>query len=324
MTCPTEIVEILESGALVLKESPFYPESGGQQGDQGDIKGENFGFKVTDTQKTPEGIIVHNGELLYGTPSKGSPVLAGVDRFRRGQMRRNHTATHLLNSALRQVVDPAIKQAGSLVSSGHLRFDFNHFEAVNAEQIRKIEQVVNHEIMRNTELQTVEMALADVQKSGEIQAIFDDKYGDTVRVVTVGEFSKELCGGTHVQMTGDIGQFRIVSESSVAAGVRRIEAVTGLDALAWASEEQELLSNLSQSLSVKPSELSERFKAMAEQVKAAEKQLKEMQLKAAISNVDGLVDQVEGRRWRSGACGRTRRNADGCVASGARRPAPEN
>ncbi|MDF7825799.1 alanine--tRNA ligase [Pontiellaceae bacterium B12227] len=291
--CRTEILEVLESGAIVLKESPFYPESGGQLGDQGDIKGEDFTFKVTDTQKTAEGIIVHNGEVEFGTPEKGAAVIAGVDRYRRGQMRRNHTATHLLNAALRQVVDPSIKQAGSLVSSGYLRFDFNHFEAVNAEQIRKIEQVVNHEIMRNTELQTVEMSLADVQNSGDIQAVFDDKYGDTVRVVSVGEFSKELCGGTHVQMTGDIGQFRIVSESSVAAGIRRIEAVTGLDALNWAAEEHELISNLSQSLSVKPAELADRFKAMAEQVKTAEKQLKDIQTKTAVSNVDGLVDQVE-------------------------------
>ena len=289
----TEVVEMLDNHTLVLKESPFYPESGGQMGDQGDIKGKDFGFKVSDTQKTPEGVIVHRGELEYGAPAKGEPVVAAVDRYRRGQMRRNHTATHLLNAALRQVVDPNIKQAGSMVSSEYLRFDFNHFEALNPEQIRQIEQVINHEIMRNSELQTVEMALADVQNSNDIQAVFDDKYGETVRVVTVGEFSKELCGGTHVQLTGDIGQFRITSESSVAAGIRRIEGITGLDALAWASEEHALLSGLSQSLSVKATELPERIKAMTEQVKAAEKQLKELQTKAAVSNVDGLVEKVE-------------------------------
>ena len=291
----TEIVEILDSGAIVLKETPFYPESGGQQGDQGEIKGNDFGFKVTDTQKTPEGIIVHLGVPTFGAPKKGEPVIAAVDRFRRGQLRRNRTATHLLNAALRQVVDPNIKQAGSLVAGSYLRFDFNHFEAVSHEQIRRIEQIVNHEIMRNTELQTLEMALADLQKSGDIQAVFDDKYGETVRVVTVGDFSKELCGGTHVQMTGDIGQFRIVSESSVAAGIRRIEAVTGLDALNWAAGEHDLLSSLSQSLSVKPAELPERIKAMTGQIKAAEKQLKELQAKAATAGIDGLVEQVEDR-----------------------------
>ncbi|MDF7807450.1 alanine--tRNA ligase [Pontiellaceae bacterium B12219] len=291
----TEVVEMLDNNTLVLKETPFYPESGGQMGDQGEIQGQDFGFKVTDTQKTPEGVIIHRGELTYGAPRKGEPAIAGVDRYRRGQMRRNHTATHLLNAALRQVVDPNIKQAGSLVSNEYLRFDFNHFEALNPEQIRQIEQVVNHQIMKNDELQTVEMALADVQKSGDIQAVFDDKYGDMVRVVTVGEFSKELCGGTHVQMTGDIGQFRIVSESSVAAGIRRIEAVTGLDALAWAAEEHALLTGLSQSLSVKASELPGRIKTLTDQVKAAEKQLKELQTKAAVSNVDGLVEKVEDR-----------------------------
>ncbi|MDZ8118106.1 alanine--tRNA ligase [Pontiella agarivorans] len=289
----TEVAEVLDNNTLILKETPFYAESGGQQGDHGEIKGNGFGFKVTDTQKTPEGIIVHKGELVYGAPMKGVPVIAAVDRFRRGQMRRNHTATHLLNAALRQIVDPNIKQAGSLVANTYLRFDFNHFEALNSQQIRQIEQMVNHEIMKNTELQTAEMELADVQNSTDIQAVFDDKYGDVVRVVSIGETSKELCGGTHVQMTGDIGQFRIVSESSVASGIRRIEAVTGLDALNWAAEEHALLSGLSQSLSVKPQELPERIKSMADQIKAAEKQLKELQTKAAVANVDGLVDKVQ-------------------------------
>jgi alanyl-tRNA synthetase len=153
--------------------------------------------------------------------------------------------------------------------------------------------VVNHEIMRNTPLSTKEMALAEVQKSGDIQAVFDDKYGDTVRVVAVADFSKELCGGTHVQSTGDIGPFRIVSESSVAAGIRRIEAMTGMEALAWTAEEHELLSGLSQSLSVKPSDLPGRIKAMAEQVKAAEKQLKEARMKAAVHGIEALLKKVE-------------------------------
>jgi alanyl-tRNA synthetase len=291
--CETEILDILESGALILKESPFYPESGGQQGDQGEIKSNDFGFKVTDTQKTAEGIILHIGEMTFGAAKKGERVLAGVDRYRRGQIRRNHTSTHLLNAALRQVVDPSIKQAGSMVSADYLRFDFNYFEALKPEQLRKIEQVIIHEIMRNTELQTTEMALADVQKSGDIQAVFDDKYGETVRVVTVGEFSKELCGGTHVGSTGDIGPFRIVSESSSAAGIRRIEAVTGMEALNWTAEEHELLTSLSQSLSVKPSDLPDRIKAMAEQAKAAEKQLKEARMKAAVHGIEALLSKVE-------------------------------
>ncbi len=291
--CETEVVDVLDSGAVVLKETPFYPESGGQEGDQGEIRGKNFGFQVTDTQKTAEGIIMHLGRPIYGTPAKGDAVVVGIDRYRRGQMRRNHTTTHLLNAALRQIVDPSIKQAGSLVSAGYLRFDFNHFEAVKPDQLREIERLVSHEIMKNTPVQTTEMALADVQKSNEIQAVFDDKYGDTVRVVSVGEFSKELCGGTHVQMTGDIGPFRIVSESSVAAGIRRIEAVTGMEALSWSAEEHELLTGLSQSLSVKPADLPDRIKSLSDQVKAAEKQLKEARMKAAVHGIEALLTKVE-------------------------------
>jgi len=289
----TEIVDVLDTGAIILKETPFYPESGGQQGDHGEIRGKDFGFEVTDTQKTPEGIILHIGHPVYGVPNKGDRVATAVDRYRRGQVRRNHTSTHLLNAALRQVVDPSVKQAGSLVAPGYLRFDFNYFEAIKPEQLRKIEQIVNHEIMRNTPLTTTEMALADVQKSGDIQAVFDDKYGETVRVVAVGDFSKELCGGTHVKMTGDIGQFRIVSESSVAAGIRRIEAVTGMEALSWTAEEHELLSGLSQSLSVKPVDLPGRIKALSDQVKAAEKQLKEARTKAAVHGIEALLTKVE-------------------------------
>ncbi|HSR87367.1 MAG TPA: alanine--tRNA ligase [Pontiella sp.] len=289
----TEILDILESGAIVLKETPFYPESGGQQGDQGEIKGDDFGFKVSDTQKTADGVILHIGEPIFGAAKKGERVFAGVDRYRRGQIRRNHTSTHLLNAALRQVVDPSIKQAGSMVAADYLRFDFNYFEAIKPEKLRQIEQVVNHEIMRNTPLNTTEMALADVQKSGDIQAVFDDKYGETVRVVSVGEFSKELCGGTHVQMTGDIGPFRIVSESSVAAGIRRIEAVTGMEALNWSAEEHELLTSLSQSLSVKPADLPERIKAMADQARTAEKQLKEARMKAAVHGIEALLSKVD-------------------------------
>jgi alanyl-tRNA synthetase len=289
----TEIVDVLDSGAIILKETPFYPESGGQQGDHGEIRGQNFAFQVNDTQKTPEGIILHVGYPTFGVPEKGNPVMAGVDRYRRGQMRRNHTATHLLNAALRQVVAPSIKQAGSLVADSYLRFDFNHYEAVTPRQLRDIERLVSHEIMKNTPVETAEMALADVQKSSEIQAVFDDKYGDVVRVVTIGETSKELCGGTHVQMTGDIGQFRIVSESSIASGIRRIEAVTGMEALEWSAQEHELLSGLSQSLSVKPAELPDRVKAMAEQIKAAEKQLKEVRMQAALHGIEALLEKVE-------------------------------
>ena len=290
--CDTEIVAVLDSGALVLKETPFYPEGGGQQGDRGELKGAGFGFEVQDTQKPADGIILHMGQVLYGTPQVGMKVMAGIDRYRRGQMRRNHTATHLLNGALQAVVDSSIKQAGSLVSGERLRFDFNYFEAIPIEQLQQIEQVVNHEIMRNTAVETREMALTEVQKDRRIQAVFDDTYGERVRVVGIGDFSQELCGGTHVQLTGDIGSFRIVSESSVAAGIRRIEAVTGMEAVDWTAEEHELLMGMSQRLSVKPDELPERVHLLSDQLREAEKQIKRLQSKAANSQVDSYLDQV--------------------------------
>ncbi len=291
----TEVLDVLESGAVILKETPFYGESGGQQGDHGTLKAEGVEFRVTDTQKSSEGIVLHIVEKVSGELKKGDVITANVCRGRRDKIRRNHTSTHLLNQALRTVVESSVKQAGSLVAADYLRFDFNHFEAVNSAQLREIERLVNKEILKNTAVETVEMPLAEVQKADDIQAVFDDKYGDTVRVVKVGDFSKELCGGTHVSTTGQIGQFRIVSESSVAAGIRRIEAVTGMAAFEWAAEEHDLLSGLSQSLSVKPADLPERVKSMAAQVKAAEKELKELQTKAAMANVDGLVDKVENR-----------------------------
>ena len=290
--CDTEILAVLDSGALVLKETPFYPEGGGQQGDRGELKGPNFAFEVTDTQKPSEGIIIHIGKVLYGSPEAGMKVMAGIDRYRRGQMRRNHTATHLLNAALRDIVDSSIKQAGSLVSAERLRFDFNYFEAIPIEELQQIEQVVNHEIMKNTAVETREMALADVQNNPRIQAVFDDKYGDRVRVVGVGDFSQELCGGTHVQFTGDIGSFRIVSESSIASGVRRIEAVTGMEAVDWTAEEHELLIGVSQKLSVKPDELPARIISLNNQLREAEKKIKSMQSQLATSNIDSYIEKL--------------------------------
>ena len=290
--CDTEILAVLDSGALVLKETPFYPEGGGQQGDRGELKGPNFAFEVTDTQKPSEGIIIHIGKVLYGSPEVGMKVMAGIDRYRRGQMRRNHTATHLLNAALRDLVDSSIKQAGSLVSAERLRFDFNYFEAIPIEELQQIEQVVNHEIMKNTAVETREMALVDVQNNPRIQAVFDDKYGDRVRVVGVGDFSQELCGGTHVQFTGDIGSFRIVSESSIASGVRRIEAVTGMEAVDWTAEEHELLIGVSQKLSVKPDELPARIISLNNQLREAEKKIKSMQSQLATSNIDAYIKKL--------------------------------
>ena len=289
----TEILSIIDDNTILLKETPFYPEGGGQIGDQGLIKGENFVFEVTDTKKVAEGIIFHIGKIVIGELKENSKVSAEVDRYRRGQMRRSHTSTHLLNAALRQIVDPSIKQAGSLVTPDRLRFDFNFYEAIPKDLLHQIEQVVNHEIMRNTFVETNEMSLETVKQDSNIQAVFDDKYGDTVRVVSIGDFSKELCGGTHVKMTGDIGTFRIISESSVAAGVRRIEAITGLEAVNWTRIEHDTLTCICQKLSVKPHEIEERIESINVQLKKAEKQLKEFKMKSAVSNLDDLISQVK-------------------------------
>ena len=289
----TEILSIIDDNTILLKETPFYPEGGGQIGDQGIIKGENFVFEVTDTKKVAEGIIFHIGKIVIGELKENSKVSAEVDRYRRGQMRRSHTSTHLLNAALRQIVDPSIKQAGSLVTPDRLRFDFNYYEAIPKDLLHQIEQVVNHEIMRNTFVETNEMSLETVKQDSNIQAVFDDKYGETVRVVSIGDFSKELCGGTHVKMTGDIGTFRIISESSVAAGVRRIEAITGLEAVNWTSIEHDTLTCICQKLSVQPHEIEERIELINAQLKKTEKQLKEFKMKSAVSNLDDLISQVK-------------------------------
>ena len=288
----TTILAVIDPNTLLLKETPFYPEGGGQQGDIGVIKNADFHFSVSDTQKVADGIILHVGLLDYGSPEEEMEVYAEVDRYRRGQMRRNHTATHLLNAALRAVVDPSIKQAGSLVTDSRLRFDFNFYEPISRESLHQIEQVVNHEIMRNTLIESSKMSLEDVKNDKNIQAVFDDKYGDVVRVVSIGDFSRELCGGTHVSMTGDIGPFRILSEGSVASGVRRIEATTGLESVNLTAEEHEIVITLSQQLSVRPSEIKNRIGALEGQLKQAEKKLKSLQEKNAVSDINRLVDQV--------------------------------
>ena len=289
----TKILTVIDENTLILDETPFYPEGGGQQGDRGSIESVNFCFSVNDTQKVAEGIILHHGLAEYGVPEEGMEIIAEVDRYRRGQMRRNHTATHLLNAALRAVIDSSIKQAGSLVSDDRLRFDFNFYEAIPLELLQQVEQVVNHEIMRNTAIEVKEMPLEEVKNDENIQAIFDDKYGDVVRVISIGDFSHELCGGTHVNMTGDIGPFRILSESSIASGIRRIEATTGLESVYLSAQEHHILADLSKVLSVKPAEIKNRFTVLENQLKDSEKKLKALQAKNAVSDIEKLIDQMQ-------------------------------
>ncbi len=277
-----------ESGEIILAKTPFYAESGGQIGDKGTIRGPAGEFEVWDTQRPAEGVVLHVGKIVQGKIAQGDRVAAIVDVDRRQRTARHHSGTHLLQCALRELVSPTIKQAGSYVAPDRLRFDFSYFEAVAADKLEVVERRVNELIQQNLQVKTYEMAMKDVPGSGII-AVFDEKYGDTVRVVDMGGRSRELCGGTHVRATGDLGLFRIVSESSVAAGVRRIEALCGLPAYEWTRREHNLLKNLAQRMSVAPEELGERLDAMVEANRKLVKEQRQQAAASAMGLVDGLV-----------------------------------
>jgi len=281
-----------EEAEIVLSETPFYAESGGQLGDAGSIDSSNSSFDVADTQKPAEGIILHTGKVTAGSISKGDKVNAAIDTERRVKLQRNHSGTHIMNHALRCLVSNDVKQAGSMVAPDRLRFDFTYPEAIPSDKLEAIERMVNGLIADNGSVDTNEIPMKEVHGS-DIVAVFDEKYGDIVRVVNIGGYSKELCGGTHVKSAGEIGSFRILSESSVSAGVRRIEACCGEDATELTLSEHKLVRDLSQALSVKPEDLQGRIEQLQKQNKELEKKLKDQGAKAALSNVDDLVKQVK-------------------------------
>ncbi|MBI4387625.1 MAG: alanine--tRNA ligase, partial [Candidatus Omnitrophica bacterium] len=255
---------------LILDQTPFYPEGGGQVGDQGVISGNAFEFLVRDTQKR-EKTIVHIGTLAKGSVREGMQVMAKVDRERRESTKRNHTATHLMQSALRNVLGNHVRQVGSLVSSEKLRFDFSHQKALTREEIQKVEQLVNSVVMQNHDVNTRIEPYHKATKEGAI-AFFGDKYEESVRVIDVLGFSKELCGGTHCSKTGDIGMFVIVSESAIASGTRRIEALTGLGALHYIQALKQQLKEASDLLKTAPDQLTERIEKLQIAVKNSGKQ----------------------------------------------------
>lgn len=287
------VVELAEgeTGEVMLRQTPFYSESGGQQGDRGFIRCPTGEFEVWDTQRPNEGLVLHIGKVINGTIKTGQPAAAVIDTDRRARLMKHHTATHLLQCALKKFVGVSVKQAGSLVAPDRLRFDFNHFESVSADKLEAIERQVNEWILANTPVNTYQMALKDVANSG-ITALFDEKYGEIVRVVDIGGYSRELCGGTHAVATGDLGSFRIVAESSVASGVRRIEALTGWSAIDWTRREHETLQHLAHKLSAPADELAARVDALMEQVKRLERVRKEMKQASALGNVDSLLASV--------------------------------
>ncbi|HHB13256.1 MAG TPA: alanine--tRNA ligase [Chromatiales bacterium] len=268
-----------EEGMVVLDRTPFYAESGGQVGDTGLIEGPHGRFRVTDTQKRGEAH-VHMGVVEQGWLAVSQQVTARIDAERRHAIRLNHSATHLLHAALRKVLGPHVVQKGSLVAPDRLRFDFSHPEPVTAEQLREIERLVNEQIRANAEAQAQEMPMDEALKQGAM-ALFGEKYGDRVRVLKIGEFSVELCGGTHVRRAGDIGLFKIVSESGVAAGVRRIEALTGQAALDWIEEQERKLGHIASLVRGGPEDVDRKVEQVVERSRALEKELERLKAKLA-------------------------------------------
>ncbi|PWC17042.1 alanine--tRNA ligase [Brenneria roseae subsp. roseae] len=286
-----------EEAVVILNETPFYGESGGQVGDKGELKGANISFVVQDTQKYGQAI-GHIGKLAQGTLRVNDNVEAVVDSARRDRIRLNHSATHLLHAALRQVLGDHVAQKGSLVNDIYLRFDFSHTEAMKPEQVRQVEDIVNAQIRRNLAVQTDVMALADAKEKGAM-ALFGEKYDDHVRVLTMGDFSIELCGGTHASRTGDIGLFQIVSESGTAAGVRRIEAVTGENALSSLHRQSDVLQDIAQLLKGDSNNLSDKLRSVLERTRTLEKELQQLKAQQAAqesSSLSGKAKDINGAK----------------------------
>lgn len=277
-------------GVVVLDHTPFYAESGGQAGDRGELKGAGGIFAVEDTLKIQAAVFGHHGVLKTGKLVVGQEVGAKVDAAARNATARNHSVTHLMHKALRQVLGSHVQQKGSLVDADKTRFDFAHAAPLSAEEIREVEEMVNDEILANAATDSRVMAIDDAQKSGAMM-LFGEKYGDEVRVVAIGS-SKELCGGTHVGRTGDIGLFKIVSEAGVAAGVRRVEAITGNNALAYVQEQATRINGISALLKTTPDEIAERVVGIMDSVRALEKELARLKSKLASSQGDDLVSQA--------------------------------
>ena len=280
-----------QEAVVILDQTPFYAESGGQVGDKGELKGAGFSFAVSDTQKYGQAI-GHIGKVASGSLKVGDAVQADVDQARRQRIRLNHSATHLMHAALRQVLGTHVAQKGSLVNDKALRFDFSHFEAMKPEEIRAVEDLVNAQIRRNLAIETNIMDIDAARASGAM-ALFGEKYDDRVRVLRMGDFSTELCGGTHAARTGDIGLFRITSESGTAAGVRRIEAVTGEGAMAILHAQSDQLNDIAQLLKGDSHNLGEKVRAALERTRQLEKELQQLKEQAAAQESANLSSKAE-------------------------------
>jgi alanyl-tRNA synthetase len=277
---------------LVFEKSPFYAEMGGQVGDCGTVFIHDQTLTVTDVIKDGSGRFLH---ALHSAPENlevaGQTAVLNVDLDRRKAIQRHHTATHVLHWALRRVLGDHIRQAGSLVEPERLRFDFSHFEGLKPEELEEIERISNEKLLLNDSLEIYEVPFSE--KPDEVIAFFDEKYGDTVRVVNLGGWSQELCGGTHVSSAGEIGSLRIVSESAISAGTRRIEAVAGLSAFQWADQRVSLVQQLTRQLACKPDELTERISQMHAKGKELDKKLRAFEQKGQAGLADQLIEQAE-------------------------------
>ena len=279
-----------QEAVVVLDQTPFYAESGGQVGDKGELKGANFSFAVEDTQKYGQAI-GHIGKLAAGSLKVGDAVQADVDEARRARIRLNHSATHLMHAALRQVLGTHVTQKGSLVNDKVLRFDFSHNEAMKPEEIRAVEDLVNAQIRRNLPIETNIMDLEAAKAKGAM-ALFGEKYDERVRVLSMGDFSTELCGGTHASRTGDIGLFRIISESGTAAGVRRIEAVTGEGAITTVHADSDRLSEVAHLLKGDSNNLADKVRSVLERTRQLEKELQQLKEQAAAQESANLSSKA--------------------------------
>ncbi len=306
LSAETKVVALIRNGELVnelkageeayviCEKTPFYGESGGQVGDKGWITNAHFKMEVQDTQKPMLNLIAHRGLVAKGNIKTGEAVKLEVDPKHRSPVRLNHTATHLLHAALREVLGDHVRQAGSLVAAHRLRFDFSHFEPVSHENLERIENLVNEKIREDIPVEKLEMSYEESQQKGAM-ALFGEKYGDVVRVLKVGDFSTELCGGTHIDRSGEIGFFKIVEESSVAAGVRRIEAVSGGDAVAYARRQERNLKEIALKLKTSVEDIPEKIDRMGDQIKKFEKEIAQLRQKlhSGAAGQDYLKDLKE-------------------------------
>jgi alanyl-tRNA synthetase len=288
---PVDSLEDGDEGVVILDKTPFYAESGGQVGDCGKIEADGAVFEVTDTQKQGGNLFLHKGKLLTGTLTNGQLCDARVSAEDRKSTELNHSATHLLHAALRQVLGDHVAQKGSLVNPERLRFDFSHFEPVTASEISTVERIVNEQIRANNPVDAQIMAKDEAVKVGAM-ALFGEKYGDEVRVLKIGEFSTELCGGTHVERAGDIGCFKIINETGVAAGVRRIEAVTGSACFDWILSRDQALANIAGLVKSAPEKAPEKIEQLIEKNRLLEKQLERLNAKLASSAGNELGAQA--------------------------------